>query len=182
MARDLTAFSYLEACNPAQTHHRTQARRPFINEWLQLVYFSSFKTGPRRHAKVVSGGTRGGCIGRRRQQPVGFSKTRLSLVPHSLPLSRRGRRGSAPTSATRTCPWLRYIGPELHPHPAPVACQSCRMLSEDSDGHALQAMRGPERKKNRERCSINRTRSRGNKHSNTTVREKERERERNKDL
>ena len=48
VARDLTAFSYLEACNPAQTHHRTQARRPFINEWLQLVYFSSFKTGPRR--------------------------------------------------------------------------------------------------------------------------------------
>ena len=55
VARDLTAFSWQETCNPAE--HTSQNpgsktirefRKPVfvINEWLQLVHFSSFKTAP----------------------------------------------------------------------------------------------------------------------------------------
>ena len=71
-------------------------------------------------------------------------KSRLSCVPHSMPLARRGRRGSTPTSATTACRLLTHG-------------LSCIRTVESP----LQSMHGPDRKKVRERFGMKRDSDRG---------------------
>ena len=104
------------------------------------------RTESHSRAKARSGGTRGDYVGRRRQQPVGLLKHRLGRAPHFTTTRPSRSSGFYTDLSDEDLSAAQIHGAELHPHPVQVVRQGRRMLSEYSDGHTLQAMRGPDRK------------------------------------